>query len=734
MKLCRSSRGYGAVWICTGVLSACSVSDKDDYSFGSVAQGGSGGIEAPVGVGGSSGAAGVPAVAPEGGSTEPAVGGAGGEPDGTEPRAGAGPEMEPGLENPCADEHSLLCPAPGGRQLCICSNGKWQLYAECEDDEVCNVDEAECKPVAPGCQGRRPGEKFCDGATLRTCAMDLLSATAIDCEARCINNACAPETCGDGKIDEGEECDDGNGDETDDCLSSCHEARCGDGYVQEGVEECDDGNDEDDDACPTTCKVARCGDGFVYEGVEECDDGNDSDEDECLSSCKLPVCGNGEREGSEECDDGNSSSLDDCTTLCKFAACGDGYINTPTEQCDDDNQSSGDGCSAECRAEVDAIGVGGHHGCALFSNGDLKCWGVNSFGELGLGNLDPIDLTKPIPVTLAGVSEFALGMGGGCALSGGAWRCWGRSDGASPSLVALGGLPVRVGSGPQAFHRCGILPASNPSQQLKCWGTDPNALLFGVPALQDPSDPATYPFVALSSKVIDVAARLAHTCVVLDEGGGSVMCWGNNDYGQVGVSGCDECPFPNPLVRLGASFEAVAVTAGLYHTCALSKSGDVKCWGSAASGEIGLGSNESRGKDDALMGDALASVPLDGTAVSVGAGGGFTCALLSNGAVKCWGSALEGRLGQPALTGPNGSNNLGDAPNELGSKLPPVELGGRAIQLAVGANIACVLLEAREVKCWGANYSGHLGVISPDTVVGDEIGEMGDALQAIRFD
>ena len=93
-------------------------------------------------------------------------------------------------------------------------------------------------------------------------------------------------SCGDGRIDAGEDCDDGNNDDRDACLSTCRRARCGDGVVWLGVEPCDDGNLDNGDACLTTCRVARCGDGMVRRGVEACDDGNVQNGDGCSSQCQ----------------------------------------------------------------------------------------------------------------------------------------------------------------------------------------------------------------------------------------------------------------------------------------------------------------------------------------------------------------------------------------------------------------------------------------------------------------
>ncbi len=156
--------------------------------------------------------------------------------------------------------------------------------------------------------------------------------------------------CGDGIVQDGEQCDDGNRDDTDACLSTCLNARCGDGHVQTGVEACDDGNLDDTDYCLSDCTLATCGDGHLQVGVEACDDANDIDTDDCLSDCQRPSCGDGYVWwGHEECDDGDPLNTNDCLDTCVNATCGDGVVWAGHEECDDGNAINGDGCDKNCR-------------------------------------------------------------------------------------------------------------------------------------------------------------------------------------------------------------------------------------------------------------------------------------------------------------------------------------------------------------------------------------------------
>ena len=226
-----------------------------------------------------------------------------------------------------------------------------------------------------------------------------------------------------------------------------------------------------------------------------------------------------------------------------------------------------------------------------------------------------------------------------------------------------------------AGHTCALLDDGS----VKCWGGNQDGRL-GLGDLESRGDDEgemgeALPGVDLGRdrKAQAITAGSFHTCALLDDG--SVKCWGLNGSGQLGIGdtvtrGDDMADMGDdlPPVELGDDGVVVALSAGFYHTCALFSTRIVKCWGDNSSGQLGLGNQDPRGLDLALMGDNLPAIDFAGQPVKLlAAGGSHACVLLADGSLKCWGGGGLG-LGDASARG--------DGIGEMGANLPPVLLSG----------------------------------------------------------
>ena len=215
---------------------------------------------------------------------------------------------------------------------------------------------------------------------------------------------------------------------------------------------------------------------------------------------------------------------------------------------------------------------------------------------------------------------------------------------------------------------------------------------------------------------VAISAGLAHTCAILDNG--RVRCWGFGGHGELGYGntesiGNNETPGSAGPVHLGAGRTAVAISAGWYHTCVILDNGRVRCWGDAGSGQLGYGNTEDIGDDETP--DSVAPVDLgpDRTAVAISAGKWHTCAILDNGRVRCWG------LGHHGVLGYGNTETIGD--DETPDSVSPIRLGGpRPVGISAGDRHTCVILENRRVRCWGAGELGQLGSGNRQDIGNDE--------------
>jgi alpha-tubulin suppressor-like RCC1 family protein len=170
------------------------------------------------------------------------------------------------------------------------------------------------------------------------------------------------------------------------------------------------------------------------------------------------------------------------------------------------------------------------------------------------------------------------------------------------------------------------------------------------------------------SRLASLATGSRHTCAISRQG--AVRCWGDNDSGQLGRS-APGVALPDGRVDLGTNRRAIGIFAGLEHTCAILEDGAVKCWGHNTWGQLGVGDTVTRGDGVAAMGDGLPVVDLGAGrhAVAIAAASSATCALLDGGSVKCWGDSYQGALGYGDI------DTRGATPGTMGSALLDVPLG-----------------------------------------------------------
>lgn len=232
------------------------------------------------------------------------------------------------------------------------------------------------------------------------------------------------------------------------------------------------------------------------------------------------------------------------------------------------------------------IDGGGDHGCVIDA-GALKCWGGNFYGDLG--NNDPFN----------------------------------EQD--SPISLGLSATDVNLGIG---YSTCAIVSGS-----VKCWGYDQ----YGECGDSNFSEDDTPFDVSGISGATSIALGYAHSCVIVS--GGNVYCWGDDTYGELGDGNTNTQSYAPVQAKnvTGAIALALGGDGGDWdHTCALLQSTAVVCWGSNDFGQLGDGTTTPR---------TSPVTPIASGAVAIAAGEAHTCALMSDGSVKCWGYNNYGQLG-----------------------------------------------------------------------------------------
>ena len=301
--------------------------------------------------------------------------------------------------------------------------------------------------------------------------------------------------------------------------------------------------------------------------------------------------------------------------------------------------------------------------------------------------------TPPAPAAVrlpAAATAIAAGDAHTCAeLADGSVFCWGWNGAGQlgdGTIHTDWFVPVKVvglGSAMQAVaarggHTCALLATGS----VSCWGDNEFGQL-GDGTTTNRSAPVKV--AGLGSPVQAVAAGSDHTCVLLADG--SVSCWGWNAYRQLGDGTTMNRSAPVKVVALHSAVQAVA--AGSDHTCVLLADGSVSCWGRNGDGQLGDGTTTDWSGPQEVVG-------LYAGVQAVAAGLHHTCALRVNGTVHCWGRNRDGQLGDGTTT-------------DRSEPAKVVDLDSAVQAVAAGNDHTCALLGDGSVNCWGWNGSGQLG-------------------------
>ncbi len=243
---------------------------------------------------------------------------------------------------------------------------------------------------------------------------------------------------------------------------------------------------------------------------------------------------------------------------------------------------------------VRAIAAARAHTCALTTGGGVKCWGYGRFGQLGDGTgkhrKTPVDVVG----LTSGVKAIAVGSYFSCALlTGGSVRCWGQNyydqlgnpdaGKISTSPVGVEGLPPVTAISAGDSHVCALTTEGG----VMCWGGNYRGELGNVETGYA-STPVPRDVDGLTSGVAAISAGGLHTCALLVTG--KVMCWGDDRFGQLGDGRFQEYRTePAEVIKLRG--EATAISAGALHTCALVARGRLMCWGHNDYSQVGPGLN-----------------------------------------------------------------------------------------------------------------------------------------------
>ncbi|UJR79339.1 RCC1 domain-containing protein [Sandaracinus amylolyticus] len=359
-------------------------------------------------------------------------------------------------------------------------------------------------------------------------------------------------------------------------------------------------------------------------GIEPCDDGRTCQLGVCTGECFEPSPVGATARSQPLCGECETCTSGVCAPRRDGSSCG----------------CEGDVCEdGACRAAVRVQNVfaGELHTCATTAPDGLYCWGSDRAGQTSIGE------QRAVPTRLA-ANLWSVGSCGTdftCVLGVfGERQCWGWND---AGQIGDGTMREEVVGPTETLepaldlidsgwnHTCGI----GEDGRLYCWGGNRN----GEVGEQDIGGGVATPrLLAPDDRFLQIATGGFHDCALRTDG--RILCWGLNESGEVGTGDFLDRTAPTEVGCIDGECDGwTSIAAGDFHSCAIRGEGELWCWGGGQNGQLGTG--------PMLLANVATPVgPIEGGPYALAAGGGsHTCAITSSGALACWGRNDFGQIG-----------------------------------------------------------------------------------------
>ena len=417
-----------------------------------------------------------------------------------------------------------------------------------------------------------------------------------------------------------------------------------------------------------------------------------------------------------QCGEGRSCLAGRCQRACYAPAAVHTSTRSVPGACPCRCSCAGDQCEAGAcvpKQKVSRVSAGHDHACALTEQGQVYCWGNNRRGQLGAGERAPQPTPTLVPLA-SSAKAIAAGAEFSCAALGdGRVYCFGAGDrgqlgpgatadqGAPTLLVDGGGQPLKevkglglggvVGTAEASAHGCAVLESGD----LMCWGQNDYGQL-GTGQTSPSAAPARVMTSLAADGMVEIELGGFHTCA--RQRIGRLWCWGRNHDWQLGFMDQVDRSLPE-VVSDESEFSGVTdAAAGTWHSCGISAGGTLWCWGEDAEWRLGLGSAQGPDGDDIMVPTRV--LPAQRWK-AIDAGHRHSCAIDAAGSLWCFGTSVDGETGVRAAQATPYS--------------PPVQLADEPWEsIALGTSYSCGVRAGGALYCWGRNDQGQLGVGSTD--------------------